>query len=197
MTYYVCSYGGCGSYMLCNYLKQFGNVEHIHSRNPPKNLEYIGSKNTSVPVYFEWFNGVKVPESDLNKFKVIYLYKNPVKSIYSRFLNPDHLEHIQCDKDTKFEDIIECEKDLYGIEEFFDNYTNKDIKRNYKIYCVKYESFWENIHIFNKLLELPNNPLTYPVKRETKRNENYNEKLYKIYENLIKKMDKMIFIEVR
>ena len=196
MTYYVCSYGGCGSYMLCDYLRKFGNVEHIHSRKPPLNLEYIGKKNTLENVYGEWFNNVPIPENDLANYKVIYLYRNPVKAIYSRFNNPDHLLHIQCDPTIKLSHVIETEKDLYGIEEFFDNYTNKDTKRNYPIYCVKYEEFWSHISDFNKELGLPDISSLYPVKKETPRKENQNEILYKIYQPLMKKMSEMNFIQI-
>ena len=50
-TFYVCSYGGCGSYMLCDYLKNFGDVKHIHSRKPPSILSNI--TNISTYKYFE------------------------------------------------------------------------------------------------------------------------------------------------
>ena len=43
---------------------------------------------------------------------------------------------------------------MYKIEEFFDNYTQKK-ERNYKIYCVKYEQFWDNISLFNKVFRIP------------------------------------------
>ena len=42
--FYVCSFGGSGSKMLCSALKVYGKVKHIHSRNPPNNLEYIGNE---------------------------------------------------------------------------------------------------------------------------------------------------------
>ena len=41
-TFYVCSYGGSGSKMLCSALRKYGNTKHIHSRKPPEKLEYIG-----------------------------------------------------------------------------------------------------------------------------------------------------------
>ena len=188
MTYYVCSYGGCGSYMLCDYLRQFGKVEHIHSRDPPLKLEYIGAKNTSNPVYSEWFNGVEIPEQELDHYKVIYLYKDPVKAIYSRFKNPDHLRHVQCDPAITLEQVIESKKDLYGLEEFFDHYTSNTEKRNYPIYCVKYEDFWDHLPEFNQTLGLPDVPALYPVKKETPREEPHHKALYKIYSRLIKKM---------
>lgn len=191
MTYYVCSYGGCGSYMLCDYLRNFGNVEHIHSRKPPLKLEYIGAKNTSNPVYGEWFNGVEIPESELDHYKVIYLYKDPVKAIYSRFKNPDHLRHVQCDPTITLEQVIESKKDLYGLEEFFDHYTSNTEKRNYPIYCVKYEDFWDHLSVFNQELGLPDVPALYPVKKETPRQEPHHEVLYQIYDRLLKKMNQM------
>lgn len=83
--FYVCSYGGCGSKMLCNALRKFGKVEHVHSRKPPDKLQYIG-KNGGGNVYCEWFNGIIIPDDELNKYFVIYIYKNPVKSIMSRFI---------------------------------------------------------------------------------------------------------------
>ena len=43
--FYVCSYGGSGSKMLCAALRKYGKVEHIHSRNPPDKLCYIGKQN--------------------------------------------------------------------------------------------------------------------------------------------------------
>ena len=43
-TFYVCSYGGCGSKMLCNALQNYGHVKHVHSRYPPDKLQYIGNE---------------------------------------------------------------------------------------------------------------------------------------------------------
>ena len=143
-NFYVCSYGGCGSYMLCDQLRKYGNVEHIHSRNPPLELEYIGDKGGGTS-YCEWFNGIKIPENELNDYYVIYLYRNPIKSILSRFHMINHLIHIQCNNFyTTIDDVINTGIDLYGIKEFYNNYTNISIRRNYKIYCVKYDD------IFNK-----------------------------------------------
>ena len=76
-TFYVCSYGGCGSKMLCKALQRYGNVEHVHSRMPPRNLEFIG-RNGGGNTYIEWFNSVQVPEEALGDYYVIYIYKTPV-----------------------------------------------------------------------------------------------------------------------
>ena len=46
--FYVCSYGGSGSKMLCSALNKYGKTTHIHSRMPPNNLEYIGNEKVVV-----------------------------------------------------------------------------------------------------------------------------------------------------
>ena len=126
MIFYICSYGGCGSKLLTNVLSQYGEAKHIHSRKPPDKLSYIGGS-----VYSEWFNPIRVPSSQIENYKVIYVYKNPIDAIYSRFIYPKHLLHIQTDINIRIEDVVNSKKDLYGIEEFFDNYTTKNPKRNY------------------------------------------------------------------
>lgn len=200
--FYVCSYGGSGSTMLFEYLKNFGNVYHIHDRYPPSQLEYIGKENTDKDIYSEWFNGVKIPDSELHKYKVIYIYRNPIDAIYSRFVKPNgpnipHLQHIKCNNngDINFFDVLKSGKDLYGLEEFFDNYTICK-KRNYHIYCVKYEMFWNNISFFNKLMEIPDIKSLYPIKKERAKKLQYITNLRTIYISLIYKMIKKPFIEL-
>jgi len=197
--FYVCSYGGCGSTILSKYLNNFGIVEHIHSRVPPKNLEYIGKNNTQNPVYLEWFNSVPIPEKDIHKYKVIYIYRNPVDSILSRFHMKVHLQHIQCKNNLlKIKDVLESKKDLYGVEEFYNNYTRPIPCRNYKIHCVKYENFFENIKEFNQIMGIPDVPKLYPPKIEREKDNSLKEKeiLSEIYKNMIEKMKKLPFIHI-
>jgi hypothetical protein len=58
--------------MLYNALKQFGNVEHVHSRLPPEKLEYIGN-NKGGNTYVEWFNSIPIPENELENYYVIFI----------------------------------------------------------------------------------------------------------------------------
>ena len=190
-NYFICSYGGSGSKMLTAYLKNFGNVFHIHSRNPP---EYLTKPGTTFKIkknqYLEWFTETLIPNNELKNYTVIYIYRNPVNAILSRFYNPDHLIHIESDPTIKIEDIITKEKDLYGIEEFFDNYTIH--KKKYNIICIKYEDFFDNIENINKILKIKNCPELYPKKIEKKydNKEKNRMKLEQIYEKLINKMNK-------
>jgi len=197
--FYICSYGGCGSTILTNYLSLFGNVYHIHSRLPPTKLCYVGDENTDNPTYREWFNDIEIPTYELHNYTVIFIYKNPINAIYSRFVNTkgknNHLTHVQVNPHIKLTEVIHFQKDLYKIEEFFDNYTQPST-RNYKIYCVKYEDFWDNLEEFNTVMNIPNHPILYPIKKESNRNYEHVTELTSIYESLIHKMKKMKFIEI-
>ncbi len=202
MNYYVCSSGGCGSTLLFNYLKNFGNVYHIHDRYPPDKLCYVGKENTDEEVYSEWFNKIEIPEDKLSNYKVIFIYRNPIEVIYSRYAqakgpNIPHLNHIKCNNNGKIYlgDVLNLKKDLYGIEEFFDNYTIPK-NRNYMIYCVKYEHLFNNFSLFNKVIGLPDIKDLYPIKQERKKYYQYLKELYNIYYPLMIKMYKMQFIEI-
>lgn len=189
-VFYVCSFGGCGSKMLCEYLSQFGTVKHVHSRYPPTTLTEI-DKN-------EWFSQKPIAEHDFKDYYVIYIYRDPVKAILSRFSNPAHLIHIQTNPNTTLPQVLESKQDLYGIENFYDNYTIiPAVMRNYKIYCVKYEDFFQNIAEFNKTFQIQCHTSQYPVERNTEKPFNIDIiVLQEIYHNLREKMKKMSFIKI-
>jgi len=202
MNYYICSSGGCGSTIIFNYLANFGNVYHVHDRYPPKKLQYIGKENTQEDVYSEWFNGVEIPEDKLKNYKIIFIYRHPIQVIFSRFAqtkgpNIPHLQHIKCVNNGNINifDVIRLKKDLYGIEDFFDNYTIPN-DRNYEIYSLKYELFWDNISTFNKIIGIPDIKDLYPVKQERPKTFSFVKELSFIYNSLINKMNGMNFIEI-
>ena len=202
MNYYICSIGGCGSTVLFNYLSLFGNVYHIHDRFPPNNLSYIGSNNTNEDIYSEWFNETEIPKEKLFNYKVIFIYRNPIPTIFSRFAqakgpNINHLKHIKCDNNGNINiyDVIRSKRDLYKIEEFFDNYISPKT-RNYDIYAIKYELFWDNIVLFNKIIGIPDIKELYPVRQERAKKYSFVKELNFIYRTLILKMNKMKFIEI-
>jgi hypothetical protein len=202
MNFYICSSGGCGSTLLFKYLSQFGNSYHIHDKYPPDKLSYTGSINTDEPVYEEWFNKTEIPLNKVPNYKVIFIYRNPIDIIFSRFATLDgpnipHMQHIKCNNDGNihFKDIIRTGRDLYDLELFFDNYTTLK-NRNYPIYCIKYEQFFNNISSFNKILNIPDIKTLYPTKYERKKQYTHVKELSIIYCHLINKMMKMRFIEI-
>jgi CRISPR/Cas system CSM-associated protein Csm2 small subunit len=188
--FYVCSYGGSGSKMLCYALNRYGMTKHIHSRLPPNKLEYIG-RERGGRMYDEWFNGVVIPEDELENYCVIYIYRNPSFSIPSRFTNPAHLEHIQTDKSIKLADVLSSNKDLYKIREFYENYTKPNKERNYKIYCIKYEDIFDKQDEISNLLGIGKLNL---VNRSLRKDS--NEELDRIYADLIDEMNKNDFIMI-
>jgi hypothetical protein len=192
-TFYICSYGGCGSTMLAKALCKYGNVEHVHAKNPPLSLEYVGEKNEGT-VYHEWFNGIKIPDNEICNYYVIYIYRNPVKAILSIFRHPKHLSHIQDNENDEvtINDVMIQLKDLYGIKQFYKNYTQPNNKRNYGILCVKYEDIFKKQDELSRYLGVGGLEL---VKKETKRNEpEITNVLNLIYEDLIQTMNKNKFI---
>ncbi len=176
--------------MLCNALKTYGKVEHIHSRNPPDKLEYIGNLNGGN-TYHEWFNGITIPKEELKNYYVIYIYRNPSFSIPSRFELEGHLYHIQTDNSIQLPQVLSSGKDLYKIREFYDNYTKPNKKRNYKIFCVKYEDIFDKQDELSSLLGIGKLNLVNTSSRKES-----HKKLDNIYQDLIKKMkeNKSIFI---
>jgi hypothetical protein len=196
-TFYVCSFGGSGSTLLANSLKPYGRVEHIHSRNPPIELEYIGN-NEGGNTYYEWFNGIKVPESELNNISVIFIYRDPIKAIYSRYIpyyedcHKRHMDHVQTNRNIQLKDVLSQKKDLFGITEFYNNYTTRNEKKNYKIHCVKYEELFEKQDELSHLLEI--GPLQLH-KKETMKNYSHYAELAEIYKDLIDDMNNRSFIE--
>ena len=196
--FYICSFGGSGSKMLCSYLKNFGKTYHIHSRRPPKKLTSITNPKNS-----EWFGEDILPIEENKKTTVIFIYRNPVDAILSRFYGQGHLGNIQTDPTTTIEDVVLAKEDLYGVDEFFNNYVKAQCQ-DYDIYCVKYEEIFDKIEELDKALGLPSHSYLHPVKKEskykwgTKIDKRYDlvEPLTEIYKNLIHKMDNMPFIKL-
>lgn len=203
MHYYVCSSGGCGSTLMCSYLSHFGKVHHIHDRYPPSKLCYVGANNTKDPVYSEWFNNTEIPEELLPNYKVIFMYRHPIDVIFSRFAQPKgpnitHLQHIKCGNNGEiyFGDVVRQRRDLYKLEEFYDNYTLLSKDRNYAICCVKYEDLFSNMPVLNYALELPNIKSLYPIRMERNKTITYATELNSIYRRLIAKMQMMPFVKI-
>jgi len=202
-SFYVCSFGGSGSKMLQTYLSNFGNTFHIHSRNPPNKLTRVGTSE-----FPEWFNNIEINDvcetqlyqlNQLDKIKVIYIYRNPVDAVYSRFYvkhgddnyytTKDHLTNINAEH-WGLETLIGNMIDLWKLDEFFNNYTMPNNQRNYQIYCVNYDKFWDNISLFNSALNLPDIKELYPIRKETSTHHSiYRKELTQLYKPLTDKME--------
>ena len=193
-TFYVCSYGGSGSWALAMALTKFGKIRHIHSRNPPQQLTYTGKLGGGNAGHEEWFNNIKIPDNEIENYYVIYIYRDPIKAIFSRFYMQDHLKHLQLNSNIKLRDVVKYKKDFYKLKQFYNNYTCKNIKRNYKIYCIKYEELFDKQMELSKLLGI--GPLNL-VKKETKRVYKKERELRVIYKDMLDDMKNNEFVEIR
>ena len=190
--YYVCSFGGSGSTILANKLSQYGDTEHVHSRNPPERLEYVGTKNGGRN-YKEWFNGCVVPDDEVGNYDVIYIYRNPTFPIFSRFWNPKHLTNIEISPSIKLNDVVFSKKDQYRIGEFHENYTTPNPRRNYRIHCVKYEDLFEKQTELCEMLGIGSLDLVKKESDYSKFSHLVNVMEF-IYKDLIDKMNANNFI---
>jgi len=191
--FFVCSYGGSGSKLLCKHLTNYGMTLHIHSRKPPPSLEWVGNNRVVGPQYFEWFNGVPLPPQLAARISVIFIYRNPVRAVLSRYHNPIHRRHVQVpDASVSIEDAVKAQRDLFAIGEFFNNYLTS--KRNYKIHFVKYDVLFNKMNELHKTLKLPT-PVSNLKRKEKDRDQTHAEALARIYADLTTQMDSMAAIE--
>ena len=157
--FYICSFGGCGSWIIAQYLSNFGIVHHIHSRAPP--TPHV------TTVVDEHFTSVVSP---FTSNIVLYVYRDPVAALLSvrrRFDLRNHFSNIECpDPSVTLEDVAEQQEDLLGLTDFHRNYTTPSALRKYPIYCVQYEHFFNRLPEFNQALGLINYPKLYPSKKE-------------------------------
>jgi len=155
MNFIVCSFGGCGSWILAQYLSHFGKVHHCHSRTPPLKLTTVKD---------EHFTNEEV---DVQTSRVIYVYRDPRKAMASvgrRWEWRDHLRNIEVDPCLTPADV--GDEDPFALAEFHNNYITRT-ERNYRILCVKYEDLWENFSGLNAVIGLPDKPAFYPCKMES------------------------------
>jgi len=196
MIYYVCSYGGCGSWMMCNFLTNLGHTAyHIHSRFPPKVLCKPFFDADGKP--HEQFSSI--PE--LEPAKVIYLYSKPEHSIASRASFGDvhwrnigvHAQVIKQLGDISRDQLLAIPTDIIQYEQFFDNYVNTSYA--YDIICINYHKIWDNIP--DVLFHLDINP-QYASSFPCINKQSFDRVLIKApqFNSLNKKIDKLepIFI---
>jgi hypothetical protein len=172
-VFYVCSFGGCGSTALARHLGNFGErVYHVHSRCPPRQL-------TEVDVFTESFTN-KPATGDV---RVIFVFRDPVQAILSRFALPQHIAHIEAAPAT-IEEVVRTGEDLFRLTEFFRNYMYTP--RNYPIVFVKYEALFTHLPLLHKLLGIKT-ILTIP-RKETPHSRPDESALRSIYAPLSNEM---------
>ena len=144
-TFYICSYGGSGSWLLVNHLKKTGIAHHIHTRKPPSKLcEVDGEHFTNEPVV------------DLANHHVIFIYSEPEYSIHCKdSFSERHWINIGIDPKiiSTREDYVSDNIDKIKYEDFFDNYYNLENK-NYDILFIRFEKMWDNLDEIEQFLDV-------------------------------------------
>lgn len=146
--FFVCSYGGCGSTALTNFLGRYGTAVHVHSRRPVEEISFVS---------IEWFTNQILPREYLNKIKFIYLFRNPTEAQISRWRN-DAFRAMQVPNYgsvPSINDYVKNGVDLLRYEDFFNNYVNKRINKNYQIIAINYHKMWDNLPQILDVLGLP------------------------------------------
>jgi len=178
--FYVCSYGGSGSWMLVNILKKYGRAYHIHSRNPPVSLTFPDGES---------FGRVR---NYNKKAKVIFIYSYPEHSLNSsNSFSKEHWVNIGvgnvdiCPSNLK--EYYLMKKDYINYEGFFDNYYYG--KKSYNIIFVNYHKLWECQEEFFKLLNI--------VDQLPKKKEKKTYALMDVYDDFRKRIDGMFAVFIQ
>jgi len=192
-SYYVCSFGGSGSTMLCRFLMHYSSyVFHIHDRNPPTVL----SELEWLPGRSEYSFKKDSPVSDPGKYKVIFIYRNPVEACASRY-EKEHLVNLEADYKNAPASLDEYAKkgiDRIRYEEYLDHYTDEKVKRNYDMICINYDILWDHLAEIFKALELPARDISsFPKRIETPRriSADTRSSLERMDASAIRKISKM------
>lgn len=209
MNYYVFSYGGTGSTMLCNFLSRYGKSFHLHDKVPPlfltnKIIEAPG-KHTLAKVRL---SQDRCNEINTTSCRVIYIYRDPMIAKISRpgwqhcyHIGGDYIRHQKFKKNkgdnlgiNLLKQYVDLGQDLNKYEEHFDNWFNEAQMREYSILYINYDYLWENLNAIFDYCEIPTEDIVkFPKRRETEKNISEDVKigLSSMYLSLKEKINKM------
>ena len=187
-TYIVVSYGGCGSKMLAGWLAQFPrkyakHVYHFHDKRPPDMLRELPPPPRPSTRERDFrarrfpgggrFRTETKPVADLDDYRVLYIFKDPVEAMVSRF-GYGHCKHLDgdCGNEASFPKLdvyAEQGVDRMGLLAFFEAYTSP---QKYPIVALNYHKLWQNREAVMSALGLPASlASTFPERTETVRND--------------------------
>lgn len=192
--YIVASYGGCGSKMMAGFLSQLPKahktyVYHIHDRSPPKLLRQMPKpppptirsggndfRSGRFPGGSKFKRDTE-PVDDLNEYRVVYMYKDPVEALVSRY-GWGHCNHIQGDcgdaeaQWPKLDKYAKKQVDRMRLKDHFNAFHHPEEPREFPIVAINYHRLWDNIPAVLTALGLPGSlASTFPPRTETVRND--------------------------
>jgi hypothetical protein len=187
-TYIVVSYGGCGSKMLAGWLAQLPrkyakHVYHFHDKRPPDVLRELPPPPRPSTRERDFrarrfpgggrFRTETKPVADLDDYRVLYIFKDPVEAMVSRF-GYGHCKHLDgdCGVEQSFPKLdvyAQQGVDRMGLLAFFEAYTSP---QKYPIVALNYHKLWQNREAVMSALGLPASlASTFPERTETVRND--------------------------
>lgn len=185
-SFYICSYGGSGSYLLKSFLNNFGDTYHIHSRSLP---------NKITKVHREKFTE-ELNDNNQKSF-VIYIYSKPAYSLLSRAsYGTLHWHNIQVPKESiplipsreEREKYFELKEDLVNYEQFWENYVFH--KSSFPVLCLNFHHLWENLKALCDFCEIDHSSIKdFPKKRNPSHNNNIPEDKNNLFTSLNNKID--------
>jgi len=185
----IISPGGGGTTYFLKYLNDNTDlkINHIH--------DIDGNKHISTDQ--------KNKLNNINCDKIIYLYNDPKLAIDSHYRrnwgktqllklgDPYNIKNIINDKNAFEKNIIEKNKDLYGIESQFDFFLN-DKGINKDILFIDFNNIQNNKHTISDFLKIDSK--VFNNLSINKRNSSYDniedQKYLNVYNNLYEKMKK-------
>ena len=187
-TYIVVSYGGCGSKMLAGWLAQLPrkyakHVYHFHDKRPPDILRELPPPPRPSTREQDFrarrfpgggrFRTETKPVADLDDYRVLYIFKDPVEAMVSRF-GYGHCKHLDgdCGNEASFPKLdvyAQQGVDRMGLLAFFEAYTSP---QKYPIVALNYHKLWQNREAVMSALGLPASlASSFPERTETVRND--------------------------
>lgn len=168
--FFVSSYDDYTALQFANFSKNYGPTYHVKDDHFPKELCGITDK--------KWDESKTISNNDINKCKVIYLYRNPIESV---ILNNEE------------DNIINQSYKTDQYIDHFEKHINYNCNENYDIYYVNYNEIHKFLSQFFIDIGIPITEVTkFPGLRNDSNLLNFQSSLKTQISNHYMILNKMI-----
>ena len=168
--------------------KHVKQVFHFHDNHPPSHLREIPApprqatrekdfRARRFPGGGRFKTDTKiVSDAALDDYRVLYIFKDPVEAMVSRF-GHGHCKHLggDCGDEKAFpklEAYATAGNDRMGVLNHFKAYTTPSDDRHFPIVLLNYHKLWNNLDAVMDALGLPKQLApSFPDRTETVRND--------------------------
>ena len=134
------------------------HCDAVHDPNPPSIMRQFNAplreathqgdyRNRHIPGGMFPKDTAKIPKADYDGFRYIYIFKDPVEGLVSRF-GYGHCMHVggDCGSNEKnfpsLEQYASKGQDFFKISNFFNNWTTPSDHRDYPVVVLNYHKIW-------------------------------------------------------